>query len=121
MSYCRFSSDDFQCDVYVYEDCMGGWTTHVAGRRHVLKKPLPPPVDISDFKAWIRRDRKVRRILDRAKMVDIGLPHDGECFNDPTPGECADRLEELRVLGYRVPQYAIDQLRTEDKELEGKP
>lgn len=33
MSYCRFSSDGFNCDVYVYEDCAGGWTTHVAANR----------------------------------------------------------------------------------------
>lgn len=26
MSYCRWSDDS---DVYVYEDCRGGWTTHV--------------------------------------------------------------------------------------------
>jgi hypothetical protein len=39
MSYCRWSSDHFECDVYVYEDCGGGWTTHVAGRRQKNKLP----------------------------------------------------------------------------------
>ncbi len=39
MSYCRWSSDDGQCDVYVYEDVAGGWTTHVASRRI---KHIPP-------------------------------------------------------------------------------
>lgn len=116
MSYCRWSSDDFQCDVYVYVDCNGGYTTHVAGMRHILKKPLPPPVDMSDCKAYLKRYKKVNKILDRAKLVPIGLPHDGEQFNDETAGECADRLEELRGLGYQVPQYAIDALREEDAE-----
>lgn len=110
MSYCRWSSDDFQCDVYVYEDCAGGWTTHVAGRKHVLTKKLPPHVDMSDIKKWMERDKKVSRILEKSKLVQIGLPYDGETFNDPTPGECADRLESLREIGYRVPQYAIDAL-----------
>lgn len=32
MSYCRWSSDDFECDLYCYADVRGGYTTHVAGR-----------------------------------------------------------------------------------------
>jgi hypothetical protein len=40
MSYCRWSSNDFQCDVYVYEDVAGGWTTHVACNRVVYSEPL---------------------------------------------------------------------------------
>lgn len=116
MSYCRFSSDDFQCDVYVYADCMGGYTTHVATRRRIVKTKLPPPVDLSDVKAWIKRDRKVNKILAKAKLVPIGLPFDGERFNDETASGCADRLDELRGLGYTVPQYAIDALRAEKDE-----
>ena len=46
-------------------------------------------------------------------MRKIGLPEDGETFNDATAGDCADRLEYLRALGYQVPQYAIDALREE--------
>lgn len=26
MSYCRWSTDDFKCDLYIYEDVAGGWT-----------------------------------------------------------------------------------------------
>ena len=113
MSYCRFSSDDFQCDVYVYEDCAGGWTTHVAGRRHVFKEPLPADVPLENKEAWVKRHARVMELIDSAELVDIGLQFDGETFNDPTPGECADRLEMLRAAGYNVPQYAIDQLRDE--------
>ena len=39
MAYCRFSSDFFECDAYVYEDVNGGWTTHIAERRHKHKLP----------------------------------------------------------------------------------
>ena len=39
MSYCRFSSEDFSCDVYVYDDAMGGTTVHVAGNRYVGDVP----------------------------------------------------------------------------------
>lgn len=101
MSYCRWSSDNFQCDVYVYEDCAGGWTTHVAGRR---KNPDFDPTADTSIEEW------------GDGYTDIALPFANESFNDPTPGECADRLESLRALGFNVPQYAINALREEAKE-----
>ena len=120
MSYCRWSSDDFQCDVYVYEDVGGGWTTHVAGNRIAGKlTPVGPfPEDKADMGAWFERHNTQMAELEKMERKPIGLPHDGESFNDPTPGECADRLESLRALGYNVPQYAIDNLREEQEEVE---
>ena len=110
MSYCRWSSDDFQCDVYVYESA-DGWVTHVASNRAVFAAPVPPMADCMDVEAVISRHLVVSEMLDDATRKPIGLPHDGESFTDMTAGECADRLESLRELGYVVPQYAIDELR----------
>ena len=112
MSYCRWSSDDHQCDVYVYEDCMGGFTTHVAANRLKFNQPLPDPVPFKEenFKAWYARHQEVSSMLDKADRYPIGLPHDGESFNDPTERACADRLMALKAIGYQVPQYAIDAL-----------
>lgn len=116
MSYCRFSSDDFQCDAYVYADAGGGFTTHVAARRVVFQAPLPPPVPFDEIhiNAFVARQVAVGKLVDAAERVAIGLPHDGETFNDPDAAACAARLESLRDLGYHVPQYAIDALREED-------
>ena len=113
MSFCRWISDDFQCDVYCYEDVRGGFTTMVAERRHIFTEPLPPPIEWNEenhtaFWAW---RATVNQMLDRAELQDIGLPHDGEIFNDSDAGAAARRLEELREAGYNVPQYAIDALR----------
>jgi hypothetical protein len=122
MSYCRWSSNDFQCDVYVYESRDGFWT-HVAARRPVFDGPLPPPADLprgfteAQFEAWIGRRRAVDAMVDRATLVDIGGPHDGTDFCDRLPGECADRLVMLRDAGYWVPQSAIDALRAEQDEI----
>lgn len=99
MSYCRWSSDDYQCDVYVWPDIDGTWRTAVAGRRHVITEPLPPVVPFSDFE-----------MIGNAELVDIGLPLDGDQYADATPGECAQRLLTIREAGYNVPQYAIDAL-----------
>lgn len=126
MSYCRWSSDDWRSDVYVFADSRGGWTTHVASRRHNLAGvDFPPPVRISpdsteaERKAWIARHRLVESMVERATLEPIGGPADGEEFNDPTPGACADRLLTLRGQGYWVPQYAVDALRAEQLELVG--
>lgn len=130
------------CDVYVYEDCMGGWTTHVAGRRRVFP-PIPeiPLRWMPSFGGiWSRPDRRVvyptrwQALVARIffsitarwhslcawsvrviPLRPIGLPHDGESFNDSSAAECADRLEWLREMGYSVPQYAIDALRSESE------
>lgn len=85
MSYCRFSSDNFQSDVYVYADVYGGYTTMVA---------------------------EVRSGGDDS-LVKIGLPHDGETFNDETAEGVLKRLLSLRELGYHVPEVALLRLKKE--------
>lgn len=140
MSYCRWSSSNWRSDVYVYEHCEGGFTTHVAGRKRVIQ-PIPDiPIHwLPNFGGKFSKDErkvvyptKMRKIaaycifwcwgrwhdvhtwsLDRIPLKDIGLPHDGESFSDDTADECANRLESLRAIGYFVPQFAIDALREE--------
>ena len=139
MSYCRFSSMNFMCDVYVYADYYGGFTTHVAGNRYAFR-PLPSFRDIVPFPSgfagtWDKDTRTVKypvkwkqRVasvysfvfaqwakvsqftLDHIPKRSIRLPHAGKRFNDPTAIECANRLVGLRNTGYVVPQYAIDAL-----------
>ena len=115
MSYCRWSSDDFQCDVYVYAHVDGGWTTHVAGVRVVYREPLPPLIAIGDA-GWFERHQRVLDMHDTAERVSIDHPEAGQTYNDPTASACADRLEQLRAAGFVVPQYAIDELRAEEPE-----
>ena len=114
MSYCRWSDDS---DVYVYEDVSGGWTTHVAGRRRVDPPAQPSLALLAEGQVfwWMLLERMRRSALDVTgdPMERIAAPSAGESFNDPSPGECADRLERLRAEGLIVPQYAIDDLRDE--------
>lgn len=117
MSYCRFSTDDYQCDVYVYEDVSGGWTTHVAASHPVYDVPLPEPVPYEqNFEAWFRRHNVVAQLAREARRVPLPPPHAGQSYNDPTPGACADRLAMLKAEGFHVPQDAIDALRAEQAE-----
>lgn len=113
MSYCRWSSDNWMCDVYVYESAEG-YKCHVAASR--LPQGSIPPVTANMFTepdTWRQEQLERLDALDRVESQPIGLKHDGESFTVPSPGECGDLLERLRVEGYNVPQFAIDALREE--------
>lgn len=121
MSYCRWSSHDFQCDVYVFADAQGGWTTHVRSRRVVLtperRASLPSQVSLEDpgwSDAILARHTALYRLLESAPREQLTAPSAGESFHDATAGGCAERLERLRAEGLWVPQDAIDALRAED-------
>lgn len=115
MYYCRFSSDDYQCDVHVFADADGRYRTHVAGQRVVLTDPLPPPVpfDMDHIHEWMKRDRVVMKMIAAKERETILLPQADGRFTDDTPAECLRRLKGLRELGYRVPQHVIDTIAEE--------
>ncbi|SRR5579883_3081343 len=95
MSYCRFSSDDYQCDVYVYAHIAGYWTTHVASNRYAFQEPLPSQVSWVPGACnddWFKRHEKVSQMVRKAKLVNIGLAHDGQTFD----GQDANHREEYR-------------------------
>lgn len=100
MSYCRWSSDNGRCDLYCYEDCAGGFTTHVAGNRIVGDIPTEPSLESPLDPGW-------------AERAPIGLAHDGETFNDPDLRSFLARLVMLREAGYSFPDYVLDDVRSE--------
>lgn len=112
MSYCRFSSDGFQSDVYVYESCHGGFTTYVAARRRAKRIPDIDWTSDETIRASIAAQREALDDPDNV-FIDLNLGADGAMFNDPSAKDCADRLIWLREKGYRIPQFAIDALREE--------
>lgn len=123
MSYSRWSSNDFQCDVYVYE-AEEGFVIHVASNRITWLVDLPPHYEWEeggfDFDQWYARSRIMSDLIDDETThtrAPIGLPHDGETFSYiETPGECATQLVELRDMGYQVPDSVIKDLQEEETE-----
>lgn len=117
MSYCRWSSMNWTCDLYCYADITGGWTTHVAHRRRVEAVPEDRQEDFIAGKISLEECTELHRqqmiALERIPFEALRLPHAGETFHDSTLAELKRRLLELRQLGYRFPDEVIDQIEAE--------
>ncbi len=104
MSYCRWSSDNWACDLYCYESDWG-FVTHVAGQKHTGEIP---PIDWSlkgaDLAASYSANLKAVQDSD---MAPIGLAHDGASFTDGTLEAFKARLLMLREAGYRFPDEVL--------------
>lgn len=92
MSYCRWSSDNFNCDLYIYGS-VDGIEIYVAAK----KKPTPDAPSGCD-------------------LVPIGLPYDGQHFREPDAAAAFARVVALKAMGYRVTDRAVAELREEAKE-----
>lgn len=110
MSYCRWSSMDFSCDIYAYV-AADGYTIHVATGR--LMGPMPEyplarfmalQMNIAEYR---RRDDKWRLAFDTTVSVPIGLPADGMTFVLPSLELFRDKLLELREMGYLFPDEVL--------------
>lgn len=137
MSYCRFSSDDWQCDVYVYANTYGSWTCHVAGRRRIFDDTYPREFRFPDLApgspgfdlAWaafvVNRNACLRWMdahedgpwLDLADVSEFA----GEHYNESSPLAMAKRLTKLKESGLNVPDYAIEDLLEEWEEMKLEP
>jgi len=116
MSYCRWSTDDFRCDLYIYDSCYENTVVHVARYRHTIPdEVLPPPVDLVTGKTgdWYARSLVVQTLMDQYPRRDIGGPLDGQTFTFDNADEVADWIETtVAPLGvYCYPDDLVDNLR----------
>lgn len=115
MAYCRWSTDDYQCDLYVYADVSGGYTIHVAGGRYLFKEPLPPPVSfMTDIPEWVERHNKVMAMCEAADQEKIDLAYAGDSFYGYSAEQAVDTLRMLHGLGYRFPCDEVTEAIQED-------
>jgi hypothetical protein len=115
MSYCRWSCDNFKCDLYCYES-ESGFVTHVASVKIVGTVPHCSLKMLIDGTAeeYIAAHKIQSEFIESAEKSPIGLPFDGQTFRDPDILSFRDRLISLREAGYHFPSYVIEQI---DEEL----
>lgn len=118
MSYCRFSSDNWKSDVYVYASVHGGYQCHVAHAKHIHPEGKEcPPMDWTTAESLGETYDAQRKWLDESVLA----PHtmqEVEDFVTETAKGMAEALLAIRCMGYHVPQGAIDALNEEDEEEE---
>ncbi len=120
MSYCRWSTDDFNCDVYAYESTCGGIEVNIASCKIVGDVPkidyknLEKGGSIDEF---IKQYKKQMDFLATAKHESIGLPLDGESFVCDDLFDFKIRMGELRSMGYDFPDYVLKMIEEEINEL----
>jgi len=109
MSYCRWSTDNFSCDLYCYEHVDGGYAIHIAGNRIVSK--LPPDADWrlaeTNWDEFCRQRDVWMEAMEVAEREDITLPYAGESFYPETLEQFRDKLINLRQIGYNFPDYVL--------------
>lgn len=107
MSYCRWSSDDFKCDVYAYES-EDGYQIHVAAQRVV--GDVPPLLNILevDTESFMESYRKQREYLETAERKKIGLEYDGMSFSLDTLDGFLEKLKDIKAKGYNIPDYVFE-------------
>jgi hypothetical protein len=107
MSYCRWSSDNWRCDLYVY-DTGDGIAIHVANNRRAGEIPALPELTLDTVAEYTRAHNAQLAAVNACELVEIGLPYDGAYFEEPDLDSAIDRMKYLRNLGYHVPQWAIE-------------
>ncbi len=110
MSYCRFSTDDYQCDFYVFEACHGGFSLSLAKKRYILNN-IPAVVSMDNVEKWVDRHKLIMSMVKVANVIDIDLPYAGEMFSYDTIEELLVALIDFKAMGYRCPDYVIENVR----------
>jgi len=113
MSYCRWSSDNFRCDLYVYDSVEGGYAIHVASNRTVDDPPEIPDFGTVPNDEFVLKHKAQMDWLMSAERRLIGLSRDGRSYYADDLEELLAIITSLRDEGYRVPQYVFDTIREE--------
>lgn len=111
MSYCRWSSMDFKCDLYVY-DAEDGIAIHVASNRVVGDVPS---IDWSSHDQMFKTYREQMEFMDTAEREPINLPYDGESWYGLDKGAACTVIEMLEEEGYIFPEGLCEYI-MEDEE-----
>lgn len=117
MSYCRWSTDCFRCDVYAYADVSGVWAVHVASLKRDVPLDWRDPLDVlmtgfdknntADIEARMTEYRRVQAALDKLPLIELSAPSAGRTFYEPSLEAFKQRMLALRAEGLRFPDQVF--------------
>ena len=102
MTYCRFSSENFGCDLLIYKS-EEGYVIEVAKDRiaGVIPQTNMALLAYRKDKEYFAQVMRQAEFIETAKRIPIGLPFDGQKFIEPDYEALSKRLLLLQVTGYR--------------------
>lgn len=117
MSYCRWSSDNFKCDVYAYESDFG-YEIHIASNRIV---GIPPETNYDllksgseiDLQLFVDQEKKRSEWLKNCEREEINLPLVGESFTMPDLESFLFKMIEIKEIGYHIPDWVFNEIKEE--------
>lgn len=115
MAYCRWSSMNYSCDLYVYEHVDGGWMIHVAGNRVVGEIPPMLPLGEPDVDTWLKKHEEQMKFLQEAEREKIGGPSDQATYGCDTLEEVREHLTRLRSEGYVFPEDLMERIERDNE------
>jgi len=121
MSYCRWSSMDWECDLYIY-DAGEFISVNVAGRRRKFDETWPrmktnATID-EQFAIWQAQHDWLKAHEDEKEWIDLNTvtpEFAGEGYDIADPDEVADLLVRMRDAGLRFPDGLIEEFREQEQ------
>lgn len=130
MAICRWSSDDYKCDLYIYHSVYGGIEVNIANSRYTHDPSVLPewptapefpgreidqtsPAWLDYVQKFTERHKALKELMSDADLEPIGGPLDGRTFSFETPREVVQFLEEevIPCGKYTFPEGLIDDLK----------
>lgn len=118
VSYCRWSSDKGNSDVYVYEHFNGQFVIMVREQKFPEDFPKAPTGLEKESEDYAKAVRDYGKLLTEVEMVKLDLPLAGQEIRLDTLEEVYQKLAWMKGEGYRVPQFALDNILKEIGESE---
>lgn len=122
MSYCRWSSDNWQCDVYAYEADYG-IVVDVAQRHRMFDPVYPYPLD-SLYETLTNQGMEAAQTLmdrqqlavDHSHWIPLNPRYAGKNYYNLTKYEAANLLKTMKENGIHIPNSAIETLNQEARD-----
>lgn len=127
MSYCRFSTNAFRCDVYAYSDVAGGYTIHVAARKRLVPEDFPDPLEEAmkgindDPEGAMARYNTLNAEMNAFPLVELTAPSAGQIFRRDDLESFHAKMLELRGEGLRFPDEVLEWIESEMRDQDATP